>query len=85
MIATLEEDDDIVPGPQKMSLKCPVRTNLPFEDGTPTYHSLRVRTVEFHSDQYSVSVVKMRASSMFRRYVVVLRNGANYNVVMSRV
>ncbi len=64
------EDDDIVAGPQKTSLKCPV--------STPASHAIvivalnaSIFSAELWSYQYSVSLLAMCSCTVLRCHVVV--------------
>lgn len=78
VIESMSLDDDIVAGPSKMSLKCPVSIIIAF-----AFQSPNDVLVEFHASEYALSVFKMRAFSMLRCNVVVCNDGTNDDVVMS--
>lgn len=77
VLQSITEDDDIVAGPQKMSLKCPVRNISALHDPVDAF------LVEFCPHCSTNSVVEMCTFSMFRRYIVVFGHGTNYNVALS--
>lgn len=57
-----DQDDDIVAGAQKMSLKCPVRLDVLL---SPLVLILTSRSAHDATNHHAVSVISMRASAMF--------------------
>ena|ERR1700722_8652237 len=74
-----DEDDDIVAGPQKMSLKCPVR-----ELKHDLYRAY-THAVELCPNQNAMPLIAMRASSMFRCNFVVFCDGTDDHMALSRL
>ncbi len=73
------EDEDIVAGHQKMSLKCPVSDHL-----HPVSASrLTSPLAELHADPNALSLEFLRAPAVLRCYVVVLGDGADHDMVVS--
>lgn len=77
---SVAEDDEIIAGEQKMSLKCPVRPI----DADPKRGSLNplARIVELCPDQPSHQVEEMRPSTMLRCNVMVQHDGADDDVAL---
>ena len=73
------EDDDIVAGHQKMSLKCPVCPALNLTLYLPWLTS---HIAELHANHATMPLVHMCASAMLRCHVVVLRHGADDNMAV---
>ena len=77
-MAAISDDDDIVAGPQKMSLKCPVR-QFDF-DAFRTLSNGMDPAVELHAHQYALSVCAVCAFAMFRCNIMVLSDGADNDI-----
>lgn len=57
----MTEDDDIVAGPQKMSLKCPVRNCL--HRNNKHFHA-NENLAEFYACDHTLSLFKMRTPAV---------------------
>jgi hypothetical protein len=76
------DDDEIVAGEQKMSLKCPVS---PIDTDCNEGISFSWHIVELRPYQAPCSIEEMRPSPMFRCNVMVQHDGADDNVALSHL
>jgi hypothetical protein len=76
------DDDDIVAGPQKMSLKCPVSKSQ-YRQLAISYYSLPL--AELRARKHSLPLVAVRSSPVLRCYIVVFSNGADNDMAVSRM
>lgn len=74
-----QQDDDIVAGHQKMSLKCPVGFSFDFRGDV----ALTYVAAELHANNNALSLYTMRSFAVFRRNVLVFGHGADDNMAMS--
>ncbi len=72
----MSDDDDIIIGPQKMSLKCPVSDAIPVYNSPHTFFP-----ADFYEGANPLPVFQMRAPPMLRCYFLVFHDGADDNVV----
>lgn len=82
-MAAISDDDDIVAGPQKMSLKCPVSQAESI--ASLTFSNLIQTTVELHAYQYALPFCSLCTFTMFRCDVVVLSDGADDDIHVPRL
>ena len=74
------EDDDIVAGYQKMSLKCPVGSAV-----SARVYWLTCFTAELYAHHDPVSCEDVSAPTVFRCHVVVFSHGADNDMDVSRL
>lgn len=79
VIAVNTGDDDIVAGPQKMSLKCPVRQTC--LQGL-LYRVLICLAAELYACVHSLSLFKMCPCAVLRCHILVFYDGTNYDLAL---
>lgn len=79
MAESVNADDDIVAGPSKMSLKCPV-SDSPLRLRSCGF--LNCRPAELHEGGHTLSFLEMCALTMFRCNFLVFDDGTDHHVVM---
>lgn len=78
------DDDDIVAGPQKISLKCPVGSSRPYlilDGAEAPSHG----TDKLHANRGTLAVTQMRACVLLRRNVLVFDDGDHVDMAVSNM
>ena len=79
VIAVNTGDDDIVAGPQKMSLKCPVRQT--YLQGV-LHRVLICLAAELYARVHPLPLVKMCSCAVLRCHILVFYDGTNYDLAL---